>query len=343
MKRSGVYARGGHDPRTHQNTAVPFPASSKPTDQICTNNARVVHRTTDRTFLGWWCGNPLRILLAEYPPRVTDPAPEPIAAAPLDQAPPEPGWRDFIASVRADIRSIGPGPTILAMLAFVVPMVGGFTLLRYTRSVGEYLKVHQEPGIYVYAGGFALTAGLALLPTWVQAIVGGYAFGLPMGLAAALFGFGGGSLIGYEIARGASGDRVVKTIAAKPKWRAVHQAFVSGRMDGGFLKTLGIVILLRLPPHSPFAMMNLILAAARVPRLPYLLGTVIGMAPRTAMWVWIGTTVPVLSDKGPGQPAWVFIGGIVLAVGVVMLLGHMANKAIERATGGEPKPSTSPG
>lgn len=284
---------------------------------------------------------PLRGALPGYPPRVTDPVNKSAATPAPDSPTPkvEPGFREYLSAARDNLRSIGPGPAILAVLAFVVPIVGGFTLLRYTRSVGEYLKTHQDPGIYLYAAGFALTAGLAILPTWVQAIVGGYAFGLPMGLAAALFGFGGGSMIGYEIARGASGDRVIKTIARKPKWNAVHKAFVSGRMDGGFLKTLGIVILLRLPPNSPFAMMNLILAAVRVPRTTYLLGTVIGMAPRTAMWIWIGTTIPTLSEDRPGQPKWLFIGGMVLAAGVVMLLGHLANKAVERATGGG---STSP-
>lgn len=288
--------------------------------------------------------DPLCDALTGYPPRVTDPATEPTAAAPSSgDSKAEPGWREYIAAVRADVRSIGAGPTILAVLAFVVPLVGGFTLLRYTRSVGEYLKTHQDPGIYLYAGGFALTAGLAILPTWVQAIVGGYAFGLPMGLAAALFGFGGGSLIGYEIARGASGDRVVKTIAGKPKWKAVHEAFVSGRLEGGFFKTLGVVTLLRLPPNSPFAMMNLILAAVRVPRLPYLLGTLLGMAPRTAMWIWIGTTIPTLSDERPSQPRWLFIGGIVLAVGVLMVLGRLANKAIERATASSPSPPNAAG
>jgi uncharacterized membrane protein YdjX (TVP38/TMEM64 family) len=239
----------------------------------------------------------------------------------------------MVSTAAASVRAVGPGPTILAVLAAVVPAVGGFALLAATRSAGEYLKTHHDPGIYLYALGFALTAGLALLPTWVQALVGGYAFGLPLGLAAALFGFGAGAMIGYEIARFASGDRVVKAVDAKPKWRAVHEAFASGRVGGGFFRTLGIVILLRLPPNSPFAMMNLVMAGVQVPRVPYLLGTIIGMAPRTAMWIWIGSTLPVLGDKRPAQPMWMWAGSLVLLFAVIWMLNVLANRAIDRATG----------
>lgn len=232
-------------------------------------------------------------------------------------------------------RTLGPaGP--LAIAAAVLPAVGGFLLIGYMKSVAEYLQSHDASGPWVYAAGFAALSGLALLPTYAQSALGGYAFGLTLGVPAALAGFAGGAIIGYEIARRASGDRVYKAIEGKPQWKAVREAFISGRAGGGFFKTLGTVALLRLPPNSPFAITNLVMASVRVPRAPYVVGTLIGMAPRTAAAVWVGTRVQELTsaqDIASATPKWMFVGGVVLMFVVLGVIGIVANHAIKRVTG----------
>jgi uncharacterized membrane protein YdjX (TVP38/TMEM64 family) len=232
-------------------------------------------------------------------------------------------------------KALGPaGP--LAIAAVALPPLGGFLLIGYMKTAAEYLRSHDGSGPALYAAGFAVLSGLALLPTYAQSALGGFAFGMKLGMPAALAGFVGGSIIGYEIARRASGDHVLKTIDSKPQWKAVREAFISGRAGGGFLKTLGTVALLRLPPNSPFAITNLVMASVRVPRVPYVLGTLIGMAPRTAAAVWVGTRVQQLTstqDIANATPKWFFVAGIVLMVVVLGVIGAIANRAIKRVTG----------
>lgn len=258
----------------------------------------------------------------------------------MNQQPHEdrPAKRPFLADAWAKFGPAGP----LAVAAVAMPPIGGFLLIGYMKSIAEYLRTHQESGPAIYSTAFAVLAGLALLPTYAQSALGGYAFGMRIGVAAALAGFVGAAVIGYEIARRASGDRVMKTIESRPQWKAVREAFISGRIGGGFLRSLGIVTLLRLPPNSPFAISNLVMASVRVPRIPYILGTLIGMAPRTAAAVWVGTRAHELTSRSALQeatPAWLVVVGIVLALIVLGIVGAIANRAIRRVTLGQPAPS----
>ncbi len=224
-------------------------------------------------------------------------------------------------------RSGAAGP--LAVVASVMPAIGGFALLGSLNIVGPWLQSHGIGGVFLYAAAFAILAGLALLPTYAQAVLGGWAFGFAAGFPAALAGFFGGALIGYGIAWGATGDKVKTIIDEHPKWKAVREALVGS----GFWKTLGIVALLRLPPNSPFALTNLVMAAAKVPRFPYLLGTLIGMAPRTGVAVYIASQIQDVATAAETRPKWMIFAGIGLTLLVIMVIGHIAKKALEKVTG----------
>jgi uncharacterized membrane protein YdjX (TVP38/TMEM64 family) len=179
--------------------------------------------------------------------------------------------------------------------------------------------------------------GLALLPTHTIILLGGWAFGMTIGLPAALFGFNGGALIGYFVGRRAAGQRVVDVISENPKWQAIYDAL----LGGGFWKTLGYVTLLRLPPNSPFAMTNLVMAATRVPLGAYVLGTFFGMLPRATVVIALGAGLENLADAD--KPWWMFVVTIVLTIIILVVLAKVANRAIAKATGVEhPTPSVVP-
>ena len=144
---------------------------------------------------------------------------------------------------------------------------------------------------------------------------------------AAVAGFMGASAIGYIVARRASKDRVVTLINEHPKWKAVYDAL----LQGGFAKSLLIVTLLRLPPNSPFAITNLVLAATRVPPLVYFLGTLFGLTPRTALVAYIGYQ-GAGTDFTSARQTWFFVGGIVVTLIVVGIIGAMANQAVAKIT-----------
>lgn len=245
-----------------------------------------------------------------------------------------PAGEGFIAT----LRRLGPA-SVLAVISLTLPPLGGFALLAYINPIADWLVSHEQIGLIIYAVAFAVLAGLALLPTYSQSILGGWAFGTALGIPAALAGFLGGALIGYAVAYHASGDRVDALMNEKPRWRAVRDALVGS----GFWRTLGIVTLIRVPPNSPFAATNLVMSSVRVPLVPYAVGTLVGMAPRTAAAVWLGHSLrpqfaSLTEALKAGKPPWLLIGSLVVTVVIVFVIlgviGHIANKAIAKVVGG---------
>lgn len=228
------------------------------------------------------------------------------------------------------IRKLGPtGPLAVAALAF--PPLSGAALITYMFSVSEWLKSHQSWGLAIYAAAFALLSGLALLPTYAQAALGGYAFGLAFGFPGALCGFAGGAAIGYAIARLAAKDRIATLIREHPKWQAVRDALLAEDRRKSFWKTTGMVALLRMPPNSPFALTNLVMASVKVPWASFITGTVLGMAPRTLAAVFVGSTVQQMTDDAVTTPRWLKITGIVASVIVLIVVMRLADRALKRA------------
>jgi len=230
-------------------------------------------------------------------------------------------------------KRLGPaGP--LAIIAVTLPALGGFLLLASMNPAGKWLKSHGDAGILIYASGFALAAGLAILPTYSLAALGGWAFGMTTGFLAALAGFTGGSIIGYLTGRAASGERVEALIEEQPRWATIRDALIGNKTRRNPLKTLLIITLLRLPPNSPFAMTNLVLASFRVPFLLYVLGTAIGMAPRTLLVAFLASKIQseVFDPNAVSSPKWLIPVGVVMLVAVFAVLNHIAKKALAAAT-----------
>lgn len=220
----------------------------------------------------------------------------------------------------------------MAAVAAAAPAIGGFVVLGTLGVVGPWLRDHGSAGVAMYVAALAVCAGLALLPTYSQAILGGWAFGFATGFPAALGGIFGGAVIGMLVSRRAASEDVMKVLASRPEWLAVRNAMVGS----GFWKALGMVTLVRLPPNSPFALMNLALGSTRVPWGAALIGTVIGLAPRTAAAVWIAASVRSLAaDEATSavkdrMPEWVVIGGIGLTIAVVVVIGMIATRVMKR-------------
>jgi uncharacterized membrane protein YdjX (TVP38/TMEM64 family) len=241
---------------------------------------------------------------------------------------PEPTPPSPFAQAKTVLRRLGPaGP--LAVISATLPVVGLVTLAALFNTIGPWLRALGMPGLAAYAVCFAVCAGLAILPTHIQAALGGWAFGFALGFPAAMCGVVLASILGYAIALRAAGDRALALIAEKPKWKAVADSL----LGSGFWRTLLIVTLVRVPPSSPFALTNLVLGVTRVNRVAYTLGTALGIAPRTAAVVFLAVGVQQLSSRGPDEPRWLWVAGIVLTIAVLLVLGAMANRAVARVTG----------
>lgn len=226
----------------------------------------------------------------------------------------------------AIFRRLGPiGP--MAIISSTVPIVAFVTTPFWINPARRWLLDFDSWGIPLYLLVFAILSGAAIIPARLQSILAGWTFGFRFGLPAAVGAFLGGAAVGYIIARRASGDRVTALVSEHPKWKAVHQTLVVG----GFWKTLGIVALLRFPPNSPFALTNVVMAAARVAPLPYFAGTLLGMTPRTAVVVLAAARLTEFEKLD--KPWWLLVGGIAITIVALVILGVIGNRAIARVTG----------
>ncbi|MCP4759239.1 MAG: VTT domain-containing protein [Planctomycetes bacterium] len=242
---------------------------------------------------------------------------------------------------RADIRDLGPAG-VLAALWLICPALLGFLLLAKLSMASEWLESLGTSAPIVFAIVFAVTSGLGLLPTYAQAVVGGWVFGLSVGLTAALGGFVGGALIGWLTARLVSKHRVERAIERHPHASIIRRAL----LGGGFWRTSALVTLIRIPPNSPFALTNLVLAACGVRLGIHLLGTAVGMTPRTAIIVGLAAAgaasgaedLQAFVTEGPGP--WILVGGIVTLLIALSIIASIAKKAVAKfASDQQPPPA----
>ncbi len=258
---------------------------------------------------------------------------------PRDAAPPDAPANER----RRLLRQLGPAG-ILGILWTAAPALCGIALLSYMGVVSDWLQSFAGWGIVVYVGIFIVSAGLGLLPTYAQAILAGWVFGVAAGLPAALLGFLGASLVGYWTAKTVSAHRVEDAIAEHPKAAAVQRALIGG----DWFKTFWIITLLRFPPNSPFALTNLALSAGGAPIGPFAAGTLVGMTPRTAVAVIFSASAAASGAKdiqtfvsdGPGPI--VLVVGIVIMLIVLAVIGRIANKAIDRFEKEHPEAAATP-
>ncbi len=254
--------------------------------------------------------------------------------------------RERVLGGCAMLRRLGPA-AILGVAWSTLPSLAGVMLVLNMEPlrvalIGDGSAMHAGAGMSIYLVGFVLLAGLGCLPTVSQALLAGYAFGVPIGLALALAGFGGASLVGYAVVGRVARGRVEQEIVSKPKALLLRDALLRASPARALL----IVTLVRLSPSSPFALTNLLLASIGVPRLVFLVGTVLGMLPRTFAAVLIGQQFTGFSG-GIDKPRWLIAAGIAAIIALVIVVSKVAAGALLRVARepddeGMPKITTTP-
>ena len=219
---------------------------------------------------------------------------------------------------------LGPAAAATAFL----PPLGSLVLLATMHESGPWLRGHGPSGIVLFVVAFSVLGGIALLPTYGPSVLGGWAFGVPLGLAATLAGFLGAASVGFVLARRLSGDRLMEVLDEYPRGRAIYRSLLASTPA----RTCLVVALLRVPPNGPFAMTNLLLAATGVGWAPYLIGSMLGLAPRVVAAVVVGASLSTL-DLGHLERSGSASASIALSILVVVVLGLLANRAIGRVTG----------
>mmetsp|Transcript_6186 Transcript_6186/g.18714 ORF Transcript_6186/g.18714 Transcript_6186/m.18714 type:complete len:343 (-) Transcript_6186:259-1287(-) len=213
----------------------------------------------------------------------------------------------YVASAWRAIQSLDVG-TLLADVSDRVDSLGPLGMLYFS-------------AVYVVAEVLALPA----VPLTASA---GYLFGAITGtavvLVSATIAAGLSFLIGRFLLRG-----WVESVAAEsPQFRAIDKAV----QREGFK----IVLLLRLSPIFPFALSNYFYGLTAVDFWPYLLATLLGFAPGTALYVYGGEVASIVQESAAAAdasaapfPWYVYAGFLAAGVALASKVTDIASSALK--------------
>ncbi|MCK0166095.1 VTT domain-containing protein [Jannaschia sp. S6380] len=208
-------------------------------------------------------------------------------------------------------------PAILVGLAFAMWLLPWGQWVPVLR---DWVDSHGAWGVLVYLAVYVVVVILPL-PAAAMSVVGGLAFGW-WGYPLAMLGSVLGAIPPYLIGRHWLRDRLIRRVAGQ-RMLAADRAI--GR------NALVFVALLRLTPILPFTAQNWLLGLTAVRTGPYLVATVLGLAPGTLAMVWLGE-MGGLASVGSSRVQLILGVGGLLAFGILVLwLGRVATEELRRA------------
>ena len=216
---------------------------------------------------------------------------------------------------------------ILGAATAVVPIVNSTMLLVFAPTAGNWLRLNWEIGTVIYILFAWLVCGFALLPTNVIGILCGWAFDFPLGIVLHMLAIVGAALVSSYVLSPLVGDNLQKFLARHEKAEILHKTL----LDKSFKRTTLVITLLRLSPAMPFALTNLLMTAARVPLSSFLIGTFVGMLPRSAAVVFFGAGLSELNLKEPFN-VWTFVLGFVATLASVIVISYFSKEALAKMT-----------
>lgn len=188
---------------------------------------------------------------------------------------------------------------LIAMLIGVAWHFGYFNLKNPKQLIATTDRIRQTPWVGpIYVAVFAVAAALAV-PIAPMVYVGGALFGFSRG---ALFGAAGG----YLFVRHLWSDSAQRLLG---RYRFTLRKLREGRP---FMTTLRMQLL----PVVPFGVFNYAAAAAKLPWIPYLAGTAIGIIPGTFATVFAGDRIMAGFRGTDRRPLWIGLG---VAFGLIAL------------------------
>ena len=234
--------------------------------------------------------------------------------------------RNLFKKIYGYIKEFGSLTPIAFVTAFL-PILGSAVLIAFAYPLGYWLRENWEIGMPLYLLGVLIFCGLALLPTNVIGLLGGWAFSFDLGIAVLITGIVGAATLSFLIHSRIAGDKLTHVFESHPRAKAIYEALVGQSVWRATL----IISLLRMSPAMPFALTNFLMASARVPLKSFVVGTFFGMLPRSSAVVFVGSGLSELNLDNP-QSSWLLIFGIIATIISVIIIGNISKRALERLT-----------
>lgn len=219
----------------------------------------------------------------------------------------------------------GARPAIASGVAAGLPLAGAITLAAYATVIIQQIAAMPLPvAMAVVAIIAGLLAGLALMPTHAVSLLAGYLLGPVVGGAVALTAVTIAAILGRRVGRVATGSSLATAWQSSPRWSVLQKSLLRASPK----RTALLVGLIRLSPIAPFAMTNVILAAIGVPLWPYVIGSVLGLAPRVIAVALLGAGMAHFDLTETASAHWLVIG-IAATVLAIAIMSRVAQQTIQ--------------
>lgn len=220
--------------------------------------------------------------------------------------------------------------TFISMALLVIVPVSVSSTLAVLLHKYQDLLLNLTPGQTVlYFLVVSITMAFALTPTTFVALLTGFYLGWP-GFPGVVISYGLASLIGYYLAQIIDQGKLLKFVNHFDKAAAVMEELKH--------QSWSLIILTRISPVLPFALMTFVLAMMKVNRRKFLLASIVGMLPRTLFFFWLGAQaqdiILLLQNSNTGTSGKLLL--IALIAISVFGLYYLFNRALKKALSRQP-------
>lgn len=219
----------------------------------------------------------------------------------------------------SDILRTNRRSAALALWMAIVPLTVSSLVTVYALQYEEQIATFATLAWTIYFIGSCFSMALALTPTTFIATLSGYFLGMvaaPFVVLAYIIA----SFLGYQLTHLVDNGHFVETIRNLPGGKGEKALrFLDGVKDNQF----GLIIMARISPVLPFALMNVMLPIAGIRLREFLLAGTLGMLPRTLFFIWLGSQAQelraLIEEGGSGGTSQIiFI--LLLIISVLGLL-----------------------
>jgi uncharacterized membrane protein YdjX (TVP38/TMEM64 family) len=221
-------------------------------------------------------------------------------------------------------RDLGPLGLLLGG-ATLLPLLGSALLVAALPALEPHCQPASPATVALFVLCLACCAGLALVNTQVVALWAGYLWGFGVALAASYAGIMLAAILGRALATRLEGARFEPWLARSPRAAAIHAALAADPR-GATTTTM----LLRVSPIAPFALVNVLLAAARVPFVAFLAGSALGAVPRTTLVCFAGAQLAAFDAQAAPEQWWRISFAVASSAALFAWLGWSARRALAR-------------
>ncbi|WP_233507777.1 TVP38/TMEM64 family protein [Adhaeribacter pallidiroseus] len=172
----------------------------------------------------------------------------------------------------------------------------------------------------------------AITPTTFVAIITGFYLGWS-GFPGVVISYGLASLIGYGLAQIIDHGKLIRFISHFEKAAAIMSELKN--------QSWSLIILTRISPVLPFALMTFVLAMMKVEKRKFFLASIVGMLPRTLFFFWLGTqaqdVIALLQNPDTGKSGQILLLLLIIVslLGLYFLFNRALKKALEKKVAGK--------